>query len=441
MILIALVDLGIVSCEYILLFKDNINNNPLITIVFMNMFLNCIIVNLFNNKSNKLHKVNLKTMFLTKKMPITKSFSSKRKKMLFLVLLFGFFTISSFSQIKKFKTVVIDAGHGGTDRGCAGSGSKEKTVVLNIALELGRLIKESHKDIKVVFTRDKDRFVTLNRRAKIANNLHADLFISIHANANTKTKPFGTETYVLGLHRTKAQKNIAARENAVIELEEDSENSYQKITPDKLIARTMQLSAFLNQSITFAGGIQQEFKKLGRKDRGVKQAGFVVLYKTTMPSVLIETGFLTNVKENSFLKQKANQHKMAKAIFNAFTVYKKNQDKIYNEIVGAQKPVVKKPKQEKEKVYKKTNVVFKIQLASSSRKIAAKSYNFKGLRGVERKQQGKYYRYYYGKTKSYSAINKLLKKVKRKGYKDAFLLAFVNGKRIDLKKAILLAEN
>ena len=379
-------------------------------------------------------KVNLKTMYLTNNSKISKGFSSKRMRLPFLVLAFSLFSISSFSQMKKFKTVVIDAGHGGTDQGCSGKKSKEKTIVLNIALELGRLISEQHKDIQVVYTRKKDRFVTLDKRAKIANSKNADLFISIHANANVKSKPYGTETYVLGLHRTKDQKNIAARENSVINLEENSKKKYKKITPEKLIARTMQLSAFLNQSITFAGGIQAEFKKLGRKDRGVKQAGFVVLYKTTMPSVLIETGFLSNTKENNYLKNKVNQKKMAKAIFNAFGKYKKNQDQIYAQVIANSKP-------SKTTLASNKKVIFKIQLASSTKKIITKSYNFKGLRGIERKKDGKYYRYYYGATKHYSVAVKSLIKAKKKGYKDAFLMGFVDGKRVDLKKAKLLAKN
>ena len=403
----------------------------------MNMYLNRIMLNLFYLKFIIRHKVNLKTMFIGKMYQFTLRFIPKRNNVLFLVVFLTFFQINSFSQVSKFKTVVIDAGHGGHDNGCSGAGSKEKVIALNIALKLGKLIENGHKDVKVIYTRKTDKFVTLDNRAKIANTKKADLFICIHANANGKSSPIGTETYVLGLHKTKDQKEIAARENSVIELEENSSKTYQKITPEKLIARTMQLSAYLNQSISFASKIQKEFKKIGRKDRGVKQAGFVVLYKTTMPSVLIETGFLTNAKDNAFLKKSANQQKMAQAIYNAFKSYKSNRDKIYNEIVkdrGIEKPTATSP------VANSSQVVFKIQLASSTNKIEPKSYNFKGLRNVEIKKDGKYYRYYYGSTNSYASIKKSLKTAKAKGYKDAFVMGFVDGKRVDLQKAIQLAK-
>ena len=381
-------------------------------------------------------KVNLKTMFSEKMNMITTRFMHKRIVPIFLVLLVVFFLKPVHSQGRKFKTVVIDAGHGGHDHGCSGKGSKEKTIALNIALKLGKLIETKDKDVKVIYTRKTDKFVTLDNRAKIANTKKADLFICIHANANKKSSPYGTETYVLGLHKTDEQEEIAARENSVIELEENK-SKYYKITPEKLIARTMQLSAYLNQSISFASEIQKEFKKIGRKDRGVKQAGFVVLYKTTMPSVLIETGFLTNAKENTFLKSSKNQQKMAQAIYNAFKSYKKKRDKIYNELKGNK--AESKPKTTVSSSVKK--VEFKIQLASSTNKIEPKSYNFKGLRNVQIKKDGKYYRYYYGTTRSYSEIKKSLATAKKKGYKDAFVMGFVDGKRVNLQEAIKIAKN
>jgi N-acetylmuramoyl-L-alanine amidase len=377
-------------------------------------------------------------MFLKKMNRFTPRFMTKRFNGVFLVVSLVFFQVNSFSQLSKFKTVVIDAGHGGHDNGCSGKGSKEKIIALNIALKLGKLIEKGNKDVKVIYTRKTDKFVTLDNRAKIANTKKADLFICVHANANKKSSPSGTETYVLGLHKTKEQKEIAARENAVIELEENSSSKYQKITPEKLIARTMQLSAYLNQSISFASQIQKEFKKIGRKNRGVKQAGFVVLYKTTMPSVLIETGFLTNSADNAFLKKSVNQQKMAQAIYNAFKRYKRNRDEIYNEISKNRSDT--KPSR-KTTTTNTSEVIFKIQLASSTNKIEPKSYNFKGLRNVELKKDGRYYRYYYGETNSYDSIKKSLKTAKTKGYKDAFVMGFVDGKRVDLQKAIQLVKN
>lgn len=403
----------------------------------MNMCLSGIMLNLFCTQNENSNKVNRKTMFLEKMTLITPIFMHKRISSLFLVAGALFFLNPLFSQGKKFKTVVIDAGHGGHDHGCSGSGSKEKTIALSIALKLGKLIESNDKDVEVEYTRKTDKFVTLDNRAKIANTKKADLFVCIHANANVKSSPYGTETYVLGLHKTDEQEEIAARENSVIELEENSKNTYQKITPEKLIARTMQLSAYLNQSISFASEIQKEFKKIGRKDRGVKQAGFVVLYKTTMPSVLIETGFLTNSKENAFLKSSANQQKMAKAIYAAFKTYKNKRDRVYNEI----RKNSNEPFDSEEIATQASRVEFKIQLASSTNKIEPKSYNFKGLRNVEIKKDGKYYRYYYGNTSSYSSIQKSLKVAQSKGYKDAFLMGFVDGERVDLKEAIKLGNN
>ena len=400
------------------------------------MCLSGLMLNLFCPNYRITGKVNRKTMFLEKMTLITPRIIHKRVRNIFLMLGMLFFFSPSFSQGKKFKTVVIDAGHGGHDDGCSGIGSKEKIIALSIALKLGKLIETNDKDVTVEYTRKTDKFVTLDNRAKIANTKKADLFICVHANANAKSSPYGTETYVLGLHKTDEQEEIAARENSVIELEEDSHNKYQKITPEKLIARTMQLSAYLNQSISFASEIQKEFKKIGRKDRGVKQAGFVVLYKTTMPSVLIETGFLTNTKENTYLKSSANQQKMAKAIYNAFKTYKNKRDRIYNEI---RKNSDKSSN--RETASSASIVEFKIQLASSTNKIEPKSYNFKGLKNIEIKKDGKYYRYYYGNTSSYNSIQKSLKTAKKKGYKDAFLMGFVNGKRVNLDEAIKLGNN
>lgn len=403
----------------------------------MNMCLSGIMLNLFCPRNINSGKVNRKTMFLEKMTLITPIFMHKRIRSIFLMLGVVFFLNPSFSQGKKLKTVVIDAGHGGHDDGCSGSGSKEKTIALSIALKLGKLIETNDKDVVVEYTRKTDKFVTLDNRAKIANTKKADLFICVHANANAKSSPYGTETYVLGLHKTDEQEEIAARENSVIELEENSGSKYQKITPEKLIARTMQLSAYLNQSISFASEIQKEFKKIGRKDRGVKQAGFVVLYKTTMPSVLIETGFLTNSKENAYLKSSTNQQKMAKAIYTAFKTYKEKRDRVYNEI----KKNSNEPIQNEKIASDASRVEFKIQLASSTNKIEPKSYNFKGLRNVEIKKDGKYYRYYYGNTSSYKSVQESLKTAKAKGYKDAFLMGFVDGERVDLNEAIKLGNN
>jgi N-acetylmuramoyl-L-alanine amidase len=216
----------------------------------------------------------------------------------FLTITFFVVSFDGTSQIKSekqgIKTIVIDAGHGGKDPGCHGGFAHEKHVCLAIALRLGELIKTKYPDVKVIYTRDKDVFVELIERANIANRAKADLFICIHANAGSNVA-YGTETYVLGLHRTEAQQKVAERENSIISLEDDKGAKYKDfdLSPDAIIAKQLQLSVFLDHSIMFATNLQREFKRIGRYDRGVKQAGFLVLYKTTMPSVLIETGFLT----------------------------------------------------------------------------------------------------------------------------------------------------
>ena len=232
------------------------------------------------------------------KLPILREFKKNDFLLKLLVFLFAIFTCSILSPLhsQQIKTVVIDAGHGGKDPGCHGNFAFEKEVCLSMALKLGALIKEKFPEIKIIYTRDKDVFVELIERANIANRAKADLFICIHANAEQTKAAYGTETYVLGLHRTEAQQRVAERENSIIALEDDKGAKYKEIdlSTDAIIIRQLQLKVFLDHSILFAEKLQKEFKKFGRYDRGVKQAGFLVLYKTTMPSVLIETGFLTN---------------------------------------------------------------------------------------------------------------------------------------------------
>ena len=391
-----------------------------------NILLDNIILLLFNRMNKKRYKTKLKSMYLANFMSLYKKHSLKRVFILFLMFAGINF---SFAQGDGCKVVVIDAGHGGKDPGCSGKGSKEKTIALGIALKLGKLIEDNYKDVKVVYTRKTDVFVELDERANIANKNKADLFICIHANANAKSSAYGAETYVLGLHKTDAQKQIANRENSVISFE-DNTKKYQELTPDMLIARTMQLSVFLNQSILFANDIQKEFKKIGRKDRGVKQAGFVVLFKTTMPSVLIESGFLTNTTDNEFLIKGENQQKMAQSIYNAFKTYKSQRDKVANVI-----------KENNIDIPENSGVQFKIQIASSRNEVDTAPYNFKGLEGVEKKKVDSYYRYFYGSTSSYSEIKKIKEEVKKKGYADAFVIAYLDGERISLKKAINLASD
>lgn len=231
----------------------------------------------------------------------------------------------------KLKKVVIDAGHGGKDPGCVGKIINEKKVALNIALKLGSYIKQNMPEVEVIYTRDGDYFIELNERAAIANRANADLFISIHANAQPKgSNVYGTETFVMGLHRSDANLEVAKRENSVIKYEDNFESQYDGFDPNdpsSYIALALMQSANLDQSLYFAAKVEDQFKnRVGRSSRGVKQAGFLVLYKTTMPSVLIEAGFLTNRNEEKFLATDQGQDYMASAIYRAFKEYKKDID-------------------------------------------------------------------------------------------------------------------
>lgn len=347
-------------------------------------------------------------------------------------------------ELQTIRTVVIDAGHGGKDPGCHGGSSLEKTVCLNMALHLGNFIKENYPSINVVFTRDKDVFIELDERAHIANQANADLFICIHANSASPSA-YGVETYVLGLHKTDAQAKIADRENSTIYLEDDKGEKYKEleISPDLIIARQLQLSVFLDQSILFAGKLQGEFKGLGRYDRGVKQAGFLVLYKTTMPSVLIETGFLTNPEEERFLADTSNQRKMSRSMFNAFVKYKETLEGVDNQTNTTNRTVVNgtKPAQTvKVTAATLAPVVFKIQIETSPTSVPPKAARFKGLEVFEYKQDN-LFKYTVGAFEGdFNAANNYKNELRENGFSNAFVVAFQNGERISLEKAIKLAK-
>jgi N-acetylmuramoyl-L-alanine amidase len=401
------------------------------------------------------------------KLPI---FNGLQKNVLRLFLLVGllfFFNEVSLAQAGKIKTVVIDAGHGGHDPGCHGASNNEKEVCLSMALKLGALIKERYPDVKVIYTRTTDVFVELAERANIANRNNADLFICIHANAGSTTA-YGSETYVLGLHRTDAQQKVAERENASIALEDDKGAKYRSydLTPDGIIALQFQLAVFHRQSILFAEMIQKEFKRIGRYDRGVKQAGFLVLYKTTMPSVLIETAFLPNPTEEKLIGTSEGQQKMAQAMFQAFVNFKNaTEGKTVATGTTENKPVETKPQETKpietkpneskpveNKVVisnpteikvnssKDTGLVFRVQIETSTQVLAKNASRFKGLEVFEY-QDNTLYKYCTGTfpndlqgAKNYK--NELIEK----GFEHAFVVAFLNGERISIEKAIKLAE-
>lgn len=244
------------------------------------------------------------------------------------------FIPDEFRSKKDFKlsVVVIDAGHGGHDTGTLGKKTKEKDIALKIALKLGSHIEKNIPGVKVIYTRKDDRYLALDERANIANKNKAGLFICIHANANPNNKAFGTETYVMGLHKDESNFEVAKRENSVILLDENYEERYEGFdpkSPESYILFSLTQSAYQESSLRFAQKVEDQFKKkVGRTSRGVKQAGFLVLWRTTMPSVLIETGFLSNGSEESFLAGEEGQDLIASGIYRAFKEYKSEVESI-----------------------------------------------------------------------------------------------------------------
>ena len=357
----------------------------------------------------------------------------------FFVLYFLFSNpFESISQNDKF-IVVLDAGHGGNDPGNIGNGYREKNIALKVVKEIQLELKKI-EGIKVILTRDKDILINLWKRGEIANKAKANLFVSVHCDAHT-SNAYGAGTFVLGLHANKRNFEVAKRENAVISLEENFKERYEGFDPnsqESVLGLTLLQEENLDKSFSLAADIQQNFSQnLKRKNRGVKQAGFVVLHQTYMPSILIELGFLTNKNEGKFLNSKTGQQKMAKEIAKSIIKYYHqlkantvviNQDKISNELI-TNTTSSSETKRDNE-------VIFKIQIASSKNKIKVKSYNFRGLKNVQRVKVGSYYKYYYGITSNYKEVKNALLKAKKKGYSDAYIAAFENGEKTSLSKVL-----
>jgi len=229
------------------------------------------------------------------------------------------------------RKVVIDPGHGGKDPGASGKSSYEKTIVLKVALKLGEMIKTAYPEVEVIYTRKNDQFIELHKRTEIANKHHADLFISIHCNANKNKQISGAETFVMGLHKTEQNLAVAKLENAAILQEDSYESAYEGFNPNSdedHIALSMFQSAFLDQSLEFSGLVQDNLQSISsRANRGVKQAGFLVLARATMPAVLVELGFISNPNEEMYLSSDKGQQQLARSVFNAFSTYKSERAK------------------------------------------------------------------------------------------------------------------
>ena len=356
-------------------------------------------------------------------------------------------------------TVVIDPGHGGRDPGAIGKRGKEKTINLNVALKLGKLIQANCPDVKIVYTRKSDVFVGLDRRAQIANNANADLFISIHTNSVAKGRTVrGTETYTLGLHRTDDNLEVAKKENAVILIESDYEQRYAGFNPNSsesyIIFEFLQ-DKNMEKSVQLATLIQRQFKNTAKRiDKGVHQAGFLVLRETTMPGVLVELGYISTPDEERYLLSEAGTDALAKSIYKAFISYKEQ-----NGVLMTKKTsTVSSPKtssntsanpKQKEKAAKavstaKTSTsgkpVFKIQILTSDKKLGAKNKQFKGLSPVNYYQEKGLYKYTYGESTDYNKVLRTKRQISAK-FKGAFIIAFKDGKKVDVNQAIKEFKN
>lgn len=369
--------------------------------------------------------------------------------------------------------VVIDPGHGGHDPGAVGKISKEKNINLNVALKLGNMIKKNCDDVKVIFTRTKDVFIPLNRRAEIANNAKADLFISIHTNAlaNNRTAK-GASTWTLGLAKSDANLAVAQRENSVILYESDYKTRYAGFNPNSaesyIIFEFMQ-DKYMEQSVHLASLVQKQFRHTCKRvDRGVHQAGFLVLKASAMPSILVELGFISTPEEERYLNSEEGTGTLAKGIYRAFLTYKKeheirltgasrtiipdDEEMSENELAATQPKEEKpdsapvqtelvaqaKPQQRPITVESATNsgeITFKIQILTSSSPLTKNDKRLKGLKDVDYYKEKGLYKYTYGASTDYNKVLRSKRAITDK-FKDAFIIAFRDGEKMNINAAI-----
>ena len=379
--------------------------------------------------------------------------------------------------------VVIDPGHGGHDPGAIGKISKEKNINLNVALKVGNLIKNNCDDVKVIFTRNRDIFIPLDRRAEIANNAKADLFISIHTNAlaNNRTAK-GASTWTLGLAKSDANLEVAKRENAVILYENDYRTRYAGFNPNSaesyIIFEFMQ-DKYMEQSVHLASLVQKQFRHTcQRVDRGVHQAGFLVLKASAMPSILVELGFISTPDEERYLNSEEGAKTMANGIYRAFLNYKREHEirltgssrtiiptepieqeeslpavaqvekdseqvdstPIQNEMVVDTRPVKTVKTQNKrpivvESATNDAEIMFKIQILTSSKPLTKNDKRLKGLKDVEYYKEGGIYKYTYGASPDYNKVLRTKRDIAAQ-FKDSFIIAFRNGEKMNVNEAI-----
>lgn len=406
----------------------------------------------------------------------------KRHFYLGLVAFLLFFPFSLTAQDSRF-VVVLDAGHGGHDPGAMGAISREKDINLAITLDLGAIIERNFKDVKVVYSRKTDKYLTLQERANVVNDNHANLFICIHTNSSPSSSSYGAESYTLGLAKTKSNLDVAMRENSVITLEENYKTKYKGFDPnsvDSYIMFEFMQDKYIDRSIDFASTVQKQFRTYSnRADRGVRQAGFWVLHRSACPSVLVEVGFISNPAEERYLTSEQGQREMATAIFNAFVDFKRNHDKKLGrpvssvskitqstkvedsssnaipEVVETPAPVpvkvVKTEPVDEPKVIENITLpknqgqskspVFKVQLFATVKMLKPNAPDFKGVKDVSYFTEGGLYKYTVGSETDYAKIEKVRKDVSSK-FPQAFIVAFVDNQKMSAKDVLkLMKEN
>ncbi|KWW30344.1 MAG: N-acetylmuramoyl-L-alanine amidase [bacterium P3] len=392
----------------------------------------------------------------------------------------------------KVKTVVIDPGHGGDKPGAIGKHCTEKDIVLQVARKLGQLIGDNYPDVKVIYTRTSDVDIALSERARIANTSKADLFLSIHANSHPTAAPSGVESFVMGLSKSKANMDVARKENADILLESDykTNSAYQGFDPDSpesSIIFAMFQNAYLDKSLTFAELIQKQYgQHLHTVNRGVKQAEFIVLYMSAMPAVLTEIGFISNPAEEAFMMSESGQAKIAVALFNAFMAYKCAEEGIQplskpvinlpgygknaptpqkdpppsspvERPVAAEQPQPHSPEvppsadtlQPQPPASAETvsaeqppaeKPVYKVQFLSLNRHLKDGARELRGVTDFEIYEENGTLRYLKGRETTINKAKAIQRELRETGFKDAFIVAFYKGRKISIQQARALTE-
>ncbi|MFV8353727.1 N-acetylmuramoyl-L-alanine amidase family protein [Flavobacterium sp. XS2P14] len=370
-------------------------------------------------------------------------------------------SLVGFSQSNTFK-VTLDAGHGAHDFGAVYEGRIEKNIALAVVLKVGKIL-EATPQMEVNYTRKTDVFIDLIERANIANRFNANIFVSIHCNANRNTAADGTETYVMGLSKVSSNLEAAKKENSVITLEKDYKQKYEGFdpnSPETMIGMTIMQEEYLDNSISLASKVEDAFEDLGKKIRGegVKQAPFMVLHKAYMPRVLIEMGFISNTIEGNKLNSEEGQDEIAKAIADAVISYKKEyygngEMEVFEERPVQkinEKPIIETITPDKAKVNTQPETVtknskqvgdvalplFKVQLSATRKRVDLVPRNFKGLNNVSVTYEVGVYKYMFGETTDYNEAKKYLSEAKAKGYASAFLIAFKNGAKVNIQDVI-----